>query len=389
MTNNKNIPKRRYKEFEFGNEWEQLKLGDHANILTGGTPNTSIPSYWEPKEIPWMSSGEVNRRRLDKTDNMISKDGIQNSSARWVKKHSILIALAGQGKTRGMVAVNNIPLTTNQSVAAIEPDKALNYEFVFQNLFRRYDELRRISSGDGTRGGLNKQIVSDILISSPNIAEQKMIGAFFETLDSLITLHQHKLDKLKNLKKSYLAEFFPAEGERIPKRRFPGFEGEWKQRKLGEILVTVPYKKFMKEPESSGQFEVIQQGYDSIIGFADGFPCNEFEDVVIFGDHTLSLYKPQKPFFVGTDGVRILKGKSTIVGYYLYTLLERYKPKNEGYKRYYGILTNVEVAITNNPIEQNKIASLFQKLDKSISLQQQKLDKLKNLKKAYLNELFV
>ncbi|WP_269795987.1 restriction endonuclease subunit S, partial [Streptococcus sp. SM3] len=382
-------PKRRYKEFEFGNEWEQLKLGDHANILTGGTPNTSIPSYWEPKEIPWMSSGEVNRRRLDKTDNMISKDGIQNSSARWVKKHSILIALAGQGKTRGMVAVNNIPLTTNQSVAAIEPDKALNYEFVFQNLFRRYDELRRISSGDGTRGGLNKQIVSDILISSPNIAEQKMIGAFFETLDSLITLHQHKLDKLKNLKKSYLAEFFPAEGERIPKRRFPGFEGEWKQRKLGEILVTVPYKKFMKVPKSSGQFEVIQQGYDSIIGFADGFPCNEFEDVVIFGDHTLSLYKPQKPFFVGTDGVRILKGKSTIVGYYLYALLERYKPKNEGYKRYYGILTNVEVAITNNPIEQNKIASLFQKLDKSISLQQQKLDKLKNLKKAYLNELFV
>ena len=194
---------------------------------------------------------------------------------------------------------------------------------------------------------------------------------------------------MKNLKKSYLAEFFPAEGERIPKRRFPGFEGEWKQRKLGEILVTVPYKKFMKVPKSSGQFEVIQQGYDSIIGFADGFPCNEFEDVVIFGDHTLSLYKPQKPFFVGTDGVRILKGKSTIVGYYLYALLERYKPKNEGYKRYYGILTNVEVAITNNPIEQNKIASLFQKLDKSISLQQQKLDKLKNLKKAYLNELFV
>lgn len=130
MTNSKYVPKRRFKEFKFGDEWEQLKLGDHANILTGGTPNTSISSYWEPKEIPWMSSGEVNRSRLNKTDNMISKDGIRNSSARWVKKHSILIALAGQGKTRGMVAVNNIALTTNQSVAAIEPDKALNYEFI-------------------------------------------------------------------------------------------------------------------------------------------------------------------------------------------------------------------------------------------------------------------
>ncbi|MFT9214331.1 restriction endonuclease subunit S, partial [Liquorilactobacillus ghanensis] len=92
-------PKLRFKGFS--GEWEQRKLGDYAKILTGGTPKTSISKYWEPKQIPWMSSGEVNKKRLDRTENMISEEGLNNSSARWVKKHSVLIALAGQGKTRG------------------------------------------------------------------------------------------------------------------------------------------------------------------------------------------------------------------------------------------------------------------------------------------------
>ena len=233
------------------------------------------------------------------------------------------------------------------------------------------------------------ETVKDSDIFFPSNFEQKQIGNFFQTIDSLITLHQHKLDKLINLKMAYLSEMFPAEGERVPKRRFPGFEGEWEQKKLGEILETVSFKEFMKEPQSSGDFEVIQQGHDSIIGFADGTPCNDFEDVVIFGDHTLSLYKPKNPFFVATDGVRILKGKNSMNGYYLYVLLDRFKPKSEGYKRYFGILTNVELSITYNIAEQEKIALLFQQIDKSIELQQQKLDKLNDLKKAYLNELFV
>ena len=200
------VPKRRFAGFT--QAWEHRRLGDHAEILTGGTPNTSILEYWEPKEIPWMSSGEVNKRRIDETDNMISEEGLNNSSTRWVKEHSVLIALAGQGKTRGTVAINNIPLTTNQSIAAIVPDKTLHYEFIFQNLIKRYDELRVISSGDGTRGGLNKQIVSDVVIPYTSIEEQEKIGTFFLKLDNLITLHQRKLEKLQYIKKAYLNEMF-------------------------------------------------------------------------------------------------------------------------------------------------------------------------------------
>ena len=155
-----------------------------------------------------MSSGEVNKVYLDQTDTMISLEGFKNSSARWVKKHSILIALAGQGKTRGTVAVNNIALTTNQSIAAIIPGKDLYYEFVFQNLTNRYNELRLISSGDGTRGGLNKQIVSDVTIHSPNLNEQIRIGKLLSKVDHLSTENQLKLSRIELIKKYLLQTLF-------------------------------------------------------------------------------------------------------------------------------------------------------------------------------------
>ena len=192
----------------FTDAWEQRKLGQCSVIITGGTPSTRILEYWSPKEIPWMSSGEINKKRISKTDDKISKLGLEQSSARWVKKNSILIALAGQGKTRGTVAINGIDLTTNQSIAAIELDSVFNTEFVFQNLDSRYDELRKESSGDGTRGGLNKKIISDLYIPYTEYKEQDSIGDFFKKFDNLITLHQRKLEHLQLQKKALLQQMF-------------------------------------------------------------------------------------------------------------------------------------------------------------------------------------
>lgn len=123
---------------------------------------------------------------------MISEEGLNNSSAKWIEEGSVLIALAGQGKTCGTAAIARIPLTTNQSIAAIKFDESVSPDYAFQNLDSRYDELRNISSGDGTRGGLNKQLLSDLEITLPTLEEQKKLGDYFYTLDHLITLHQHK-----------------------------------------------------------------------------------------------------------------------------------------------------------------------------------------------------
>ena len=193
--NGSNIPEIRFKGFT--DPWEQRKVSEVSEIVAGGTPSTSVSEYWEPKEVPWLSSGEVHKKYITYTDDMISKNGLANSSAKIIKKNSVLIALAGQGKTRGTVAINRISLSTNQSIAAMSFNDDIVPEFVFSNLENRYDEIRAMSSGDGSRGGLNKQLVGDITIPYTIKEEQQKIGQYFSNLDHLITLHQRELDKLK------------------------------------------------------------------------------------------------------------------------------------------------------------------------------------------------
>ena len=200
------VPEIRLDGFE--EEWEIVKLGDNCRIITGGTPRTGVKEFWNPKEIPWMSSGEINKKILNETEEMISCIGLENSSAKWVKQNSVLIALAGQGQTRGRVAINKIPLTTNQSIAAIETNSNIDFLFLYTDLGRRYDELRLISSGDGTRGGLNKMIISRLELNIPSIEEQQAIGSYFSNLDNLINSHQEKISQLETLKKKLLQDMF-------------------------------------------------------------------------------------------------------------------------------------------------------------------------------------
>ena len=173
-----------------------------------------------------------------------------------------------------------------------------------------------------------------------------------------------------------------------PAIRFKGFTEDWEQRKLGEVLRTLPFKPFLKIPDQDGKYEIIQQGNEPIIGYANGEPCEDFRNIVIFGDHTLSLYKPKQPFFVATDGVRILQGTNDMDGYYLLSLLEGNSPKSEGYKRYYSILVDREVLFTENYYEQVKIGLYFKQLDNLITLHQRKYDKLVNVKKSMLEKMF-
>lgn len=178
------------------------------------------------------------------------------------------------------------------------------------------------------------------------------------------------------------------EMKKVPAVRFKGFTDDWEQRKLGEILTTIPFKSYLKKPEFDGKYEIIQQGNNPIIGYANGNPCTDYENIVIFGDHTLSLYKPESPFFVATDGVRILKGVNEMNGYYLEVLLERNRPKNEGYKRYYSILADEECYISVSREEQCKIGVFFHYIDNAITLHQRKSDQLKKVKAYFLQNLF-
>lgn len=395
MSNNKKlVPKRRFKGYN--NEWKLLsRIGDYSEILTGGTPSTQEKSFWQPKEILWMSSGEVHRKRILYTDNMISKKGFENSSARWVKENSILIALAGQGKTRGTVAINHIPITTNQSIASITPSKILNSEFLFQNFDMRYEELRTISSGDGTRGGLNKKIISNMNIITPSLKEQTQIGEFFKKLDTLIQTQQKKLEKTKILKSAYLTEMFPCDGELKPKLRFKNFDKIWNITFLGLISQ-------IKTGESDAQDSVAYGKYPFFVRSENIERSNRYlfdgEAILIPGEGRLGeiFHYINGKFDYHQRVYKISNFSNNIDGKFIFYLMQKdfkehalkYTVKATVDSLRLPMLTNYRL---KQPIlqEQNKVSSFFVKLDQKIALEQRKLEKLNNIKQAYLNEMFV
>lgn len=133
----------------FHGEWSRSRLGGMTEIYSGGTPSTTIPEYWGGN-IPWMSSGELNNKKIYDVEGRITQEGMKNSSAHLIPQYCVLVGLAGQGKTRGTAAYNYISLCTNQSIAAIYPnDKKFDSLFLYYIIDSMYESLRELSSGDG------------------------------------------------------------------------------------------------------------------------------------------------------------------------------------------------------------------------------------------------
>jgi len=190
----------------FGREWEEVLVGNVAELTAGGTPSTKKSEYWGG-DIPWMNSGEINLKQVFSVEGRITELGLQNSSTKQIPKNSVLIALAGQGKTRGTVAINRIELCTNQSIAAIMPNRTQLYpEFLYFNLDNRYQELRSMSTGDGGRGGLNLSILRAIRLQLPSISEQKKIASVLTKADKEIEVLQQQLSDLKQEKKALMQQ---------------------------------------------------------------------------------------------------------------------------------------------------------------------------------------
>lgn len=199
LTGKKRLP-------EFSGEWNQFRLGEMTEIYSGGTPSTTISEYWGGS-IPWMSSGELNNKKIYDVEGRITQKGMQNSSAHLIPKYCVLIGLAGQGKTRGTAAYNYISLCTNQSIAAIYPnDKKFDSRFLYYIIDSMYESLRELSSGDGGRGGLTKGLISNLEIYMPEVPEQQAVAQVLSDMDSEIEQLEKKLAKYQQIKQGMMQE---------------------------------------------------------------------------------------------------------------------------------------------------------------------------------------
>ena len=151
--------------------WNWYALSDIAKIGQGGTPSTNKKEYWNG-EIPWIRSGEVNWNRVISSSSTISKTGLDNSAAKLLPKDTVLLAMTGEGLTRGRSAILDIECSTNQSVAFIIPDnhKVLS-KFLFYYFMKEYWNIRNIKKGSN-QPGLNTSLIKNFLIPLPNVDEQ-------------------------------------------------------------------------------------------------------------------------------------------------------------------------------------------------------------------------
>lgn len=176
-----NIPKLRFPEFS--GEWEDKIIQDFAECCAGATPDTKKDEYWIDGTIPWMSSGEVNKGRIFETDTKITELGYNNASTKLVPPKTVVLAMAGQGKTRGTAAMTEIELCTNQSICSIVNNEKVNPEYLLYFLKMQYDELRSSSNGAEGRGGLNLKIIGNYPIMIPPINLQNEFADFVQLID--------------------------------------------------------------------------------------------------------------------------------------------------------------------------------------------------------------
>ena len=202
------VPKYRFPEFENDEEWVEKKLAEVGKVTSGGTPNRSTSEYWNG-DIPWISTTLIDFNIIYEANEYITEIGLQNSSAKIFPKNTILMAMYGQGKTRGKVAILGIDAATNQACAAIILKEEYNTNFVFQYLAANYDVIRKMSNSGG-QDNLSGGLVENISIPLPkNSKEQQKIASCLTALDNLIIAQTAKIEQLKQHKKGLMQGLFP------------------------------------------------------------------------------------------------------------------------------------------------------------------------------------
>lgn len=391
-----NTPKIRFEGF--ANDWEQRKVSEITTSYSGGTPKSGTAEYYDG-DIPFIRSGEI---YSDTTELFITESGMNNSSAKMVHIGDILYAL--YGATSGEVSRAKLDGAINQAILAILPNKEINANFLVEWFRKEKDKITETYL-QGGQGNLSAQIIKELEVMIPSESEQNKIGAYFEQLNNLITLHQRKCDETKKLKKFMLQKMFPKNGQKKPEIRFGGFTDDWEQRKLKDVA------EFNPKSSLPDEFEYVD--LESVVGIEMISHRTEFKEsapsraqrLAKTGDvfyQTVRPYQRNNYLFRKTDENYVFSTGYAQMRPYIDAEFLMSFIQTESFVKvvldnctgtsYPAInstdLANLNIILPNEKLEQEKIGTYFTNLDNLITLHQRKCDKLKELKKFMLQKMF-
>lgn len=398
------------KTLSFGckEDWKIKKLGAISHSFSGGTPSVCVKNYYGGN-IPFIKSGEIHR---SETEQFLTEEGLCNSAAKLVDKGTILYAL--YGATSGEVDIAKLSGAINQAILAIIPNRNVDKYFLKEQLLYKKQYIVNTFL-QGGQGNLSSAIVNNINISLPSFPEQQSIGTYFRTLDNKIQTTSKKLASLKKLKSASLVAMFPQQGKTTPKVRFKGFEGEWSKVELCSISKKVTNRnmdmQYTTTLTNSAEHGIIDQlaFFDHQVSNNDnisGYYVVENGDFVY--NPRISALAPVGPINqnqIGYTGVmsplyyvfRVDGVDTDYLSYYFKTTLWHQYLKdvgNSGARFDRLAITDSDfqkmpIYLPTNREEQQSIATFFRSLDRKIALETARLEKLKQIKLACLDKMFV
>ena len=358
------VPVRRFKEFENAPAWEQRRLGEVADLYQ---PANLSSNQLLPSGYPVFGAngyiGFFDRYNHESDQITISARGEKTGTPSYVE---------------GPVWITSNSMVVNPLID--EYDKRFLYSLLTNT------NLKKFVTG-GAQPQLTRQVLAKISLYLPASDEQNRIGTFFRQLDSLIALHQRKLDKLKRVKSAYLTEMFPAEGEREPKRRFPGFTVAWEQRKLGEVVKRETCQVISSDNNPSVEYDdvVSEQGElnkDVLAKHSVKKGIQFNKNHILYGKLRPYLHNWLNPNFKGVavGDWWVLKPKNDIKKSFLYALIQTQRYDNVANistgskmpRADWNLVSNTNFAIPSQLDEQLKIGEVFSQLDSLITLHQRK-----------------
>ena len=399
MQDNEKKPALRFKGFT--DPWEQRKLGEMVDVCSG-------------MDYKHLSEGDIP---------VYGTGGYMLSVNKALSYDRNAVGIGRKG-TIDKPYILKAPFWTVDTLFYAIPKDSKNIDFTF-DVFQKVDWKKK----DESTGvpSLSKIAINETSISTPSKLEQERIGSFFRNLDTLITLHQRKYEKLVNIKKSMLDKMFPQNGASVPEIRFKSFTDPWEQRKLGEAFdFTVPNNMLSRAElnQESGSVRNVHYGdvlikYGSVLDaqndelpFITGRSKDDFKGALLQNGDIIIADTAEDETTGKVCEIVNIQDKDVVAG--LHTMVCRPKNKTaEGYFGYYmnsssyhhqllplmqGIKvlslskTNVQKTTVKYPkdkAEQQKIADCLRRIDALITLHQRKLEKLQNIKKSCLEKMFV
>ena len=397
MTKITDIPAIRFKGFS--DTWEQRKFSDLVQIERGGSPRPIDDFITDsPDGLNWVKIGDAPAQGnyITKTAEKIKPEGL--SKTREVHPGDLILS---NSMSFGKPYIMGIDGCIHDGWLLIRNTyKVFDLTFLCHLLGtpQMIIQYKSLAAGS-TVNNLNKELVGNTVVTIPTIKEQRVLGQYLETLDNLITLHQRKYDKLTNVKKSMLEKMFPQNGSNVPEIRFKGFTEAWEQRKVSELFkVTRGYVLAATLTEPAKTDEMPYPVYSSQTkdnGLMGYYKDYLYEDAITWTTDGANAgtvnYRAGKFYCTNVCGV-LLSNEVTANQ----MIAEALNNVAKGYVSYVGnpklmnnVMADIEIMIPTHAEEREKLSVFFRNLDNLITLHQRELEKLKNLKKACLEKMFV